>query len=283
MLHSMLMAFSLYSSIPVPQTKWDEKSMRYCICFLPLVGVVIGAVQYLAYLFLVRFSFAAVLRGAVLAALPVLLSGGIHLDGFLDTCDAVHSYGSREKRLEILKDPHVGAFAVIGGILYFGLSMGVWSEAGSGEILTMCLVFPFSRALSAFAALTFPKARTDGMLRQETDPAAKGSAFAMAAVSVGLGAAMIGSGAVTGTAVAGSGAVTGTAMAGSGAVTGTAVVPAGVACGAAGVLASLAVLLYYRVMADKLFGGTTGDLSGWFTQVCELAAAGAVVVAGRLF
>jgi len=250
MIHSLLMAFSLYSRIPVPQVKWSEKSMRYCICFLPLVGAAIGAFQYLAFRFLAHISAGKTLSGAVLSALPVLLSGGIHMDGYMDTCDAIHSYADREKRLEILKDPHVGAFAVIGGILYFGLSMGIWSEAGSSEILTLCLVFAFSRALSAFAAVTFPKARKDGMLRQETDPAAKGSAFAMAAVSVLTGAALIAAGPVRGTTA---------------------------------VLASLAVLLYYRRMSCRLFGGTTGDLSGWFTQMCELAAAGAAVVAGRLF
>ena len=76
MIHSLLMAFSLYSRIPVPQVKWNEKSMRYCICFLPLVGAVIGALQYLAFRLLAPVSAGKTLSGAVLAALPVLLSGG---------------------------------------------------------------------------------------------------------------------------------------------------------------------------------------------------------------
>ena len=150
MLDSMLMAFSLYSRIPVPQAKWNDESMRWCICFLPLVGLVIGAAQWAAFALLTHFSFGPVLRGAVLAVLPILLSGGIHMDGFMDTCDAIHSYGSREKRLEILKDPHVGAFAVIGGIVYFVLDFGIWSEAGKQEIPLLCLIFVLSRALSAF-------------------------------------------------------------------------------------------------------------------------------------
>ena len=91
MLDSLLMAFSLYSKIPVPQRQWNEKSMKYCICFLPLVGAVIGAAQYGVFAVLYRLAFGPVLRGAVLAALPVLLTGGIHMDGFLDTCDALHS------------------------------------------------------------------------------------------------------------------------------------------------------------------------------------------------
>jgi adenosylcobinamide-GDP ribazoletransferase len=55
MLDSVLMAFSLYSRIPVPQAKWNEKSMRWCICFLPLVGAVIGLIQWAAYMLLGYF------------------------------------------------------------------------------------------------------------------------------------------------------------------------------------------------------------------------------------
>jgi adenosylcobinamide-GDP ribazoletransferase len=263
MLDSMLMAFSLYSRIPVPQAKWNDRSMRWCLCFLPLVGAVIGAVQLAAYTVLVHFSFGTILRGAVLTALPILLTGGIHMDGYLDTCDAVHSYGNREKRLEILKDPHVGAFAVIGGIVYFVLDFGIWSEAGTEEIPMLCLLFVLSRALSAFTAVTFPKAKKDGMLRQETDPASGKTAAAMAVTALAACAALVflnrtGSAANTGP--------------------GAAAFPFPAVCAIA---AALAALLYYRHMAMKDFGGTTGDLSGWFTQTCELVTAAAVVIAFR--
>ena len=253
MIDSMLMAFSLYSRIPVPQTKWSEESMRWCICFLPLVGAVIGAAQWAAYSVLAYFSFGRVFRAAVLTVLPILLSGGIHMDGYMDTCDAIHSYGTREKRLEILKDPHVGAFAVIGAFVYFILDFGIWSEAGKEEMPLLCLLFVVSRAFSAFAAVTFPKAKKDGMLRQETDPAAKSTAAVMAAVILVTGAVMIPASPATAFPL-----------------------PA-----VSALLSALAVLLYYRHMAVKNFGGTTGDLSGWFTQVCELLTAAVVIIVCR--
>ena len=249
MFDSFLMAFSLYSRIPVPQAKWSDRSMRYCICFLPLVGVVIGAAQYGLFRLLGILQAGPALRGALLAVLPVFLSGGIHMDGFLDTCDAIHSWKGPEERLRILKDPHVGAFALIGGLVYFVLAAGIWSEtesAGPLQLLSLCLVFVLSRALSAFAALVFPKAKKDGMLVQETDPAAKGAAGVMAAVSVLTAAAMVITGGVRG------------------------------ACGAA---ACLAVLLYYRHTAASMFGGTTGDLAGWFLQLCELLGPAAMLLA----
>ena len=71
MFDSLLMAFSLYSRIPVPLAEWNDRSMKYCICFLPLVGVVIGAVQYGLLLFLDILNAGPVLRGALLAFLPV--------------------------------------------------------------------------------------------------------------------------------------------------------------------------------------------------------------------
>lgn len=237
--------------------------MRWCICFLPLVGLVIGAAQWAAFSLLTHFSFGPVLRGAVLAVLPILLSGGIHMDGFMDTCDAIHSYGSRGKRLEILKDPHVGAFAVIGGIVYFVLDFGIWSEAGTQEIPLLCLSFVLSRALSAFAAVTFPKAKKDGMLRQETDPAARGSAAAMALTALAVCVAMVVLNMVISAAETGSAAFS---------------FPLAAVFAAA---AALAVLFYYRHMAITNFGGTTGDLSGWFTQTCELVTAAAVIAAFR--
>ena len=253
MFDSLLMAFSLYSRIPVPQAEWNDRSMKYCICFLPLVGVVIGAVQYGLLSFLDILNAGPVLRGTLLAFLPVFLSGGIHMDGFLDTCDAIHSYGSREKRLEILKDPHVGAFAVLGGIVYFILDLGIWTEAGKDDIPLLCLLFVLSRTLSAFAAVTFPKAKKDGMLRQETDPAASPTAVIMAAATLVTGAVML---------------VLSPAFA----------FPMPAVCA---LLAAMAVFLYYRQMAVKIFGGTTGDLSGWFTQTCELVAAMAALFVCR--
>ena len=56
------------------------------------------------------------------AALPLLVTGGIHADGFCDTVDALSSHAEREKMLEILKDSHCGAFAVI----FFGLWLVLW-------------------------------------------------------------------------------------------------------------------------------------------------------------
>ena len=78
-------------------------------------------------------------------AIPILITGGFHVDGFLDTCDALHSYQPRERKLEILKDSHIGAFAVIMLALYGLIFLGGFSEitecrtlvvAGAGSFVT---------------------------------------------------------------------------------------------------------------------------------------------------
>lgn len=75
--------------------------------------------------------------------IPVLITGGIHLDGFADTVDAMSSYAERERRLEILKDPHTGAFAIIGLCCYFLANVGIWSEIGEKKLLVACCIFAF--------------------------------------------------------------------------------------------------------------------------------------------
>ena len=118
---SLCVAFSMYSKIPVPQVEWTRESMKYCICFFPAVGAVIGAVTLIWNDLAGSILSGSPLFTAVLILIPVLISGGIHLDGLLDTADALSSYKSKDEKLEILKDSHAGAFAIIVGICWFVL------------------------------------------------------------------------------------------------------------------------------------------------------------------
>lgn len=124
---SFLIAFSMYSKIPVPQADWEKSSMEYVMCFFPLVGAVIGGILYGAAWAADFFAIPRQLSAAVLTALPLWISGGIHMDGYMDTKDALASWGDSQKKLEILKDSRVGAFAVMGLGIYLLLSYGAWN------------------------------------------------------------------------------------------------------------------------------------------------------------
>ena len=112
LLETLLVAMSTYSSLPMPQFEWNEKNMRYAICFFPAVGAVCGGALLLWNWFCFRLNVNPVLFASVAVCLPLLITGGIHMDGYMDTVDALASHQSRERKLEILKDSTCGAFPV---------------------------------------------------------------------------------------------------------------------------------------------------------------------------
>ena len=242
MLKSLCIAFATYSRIPTPRTEWDERSLRYAICFFPLIGAVIGALEYGWLLLAGLLNCPALLRAAVAAALPLLVTGGIHADGFCDTVDALSSHAERERKLEILKDSHCGAFAVI----FFGLCLllyfGGWSALGTGEtVLCAGCGFVVSRALSGLALNHWEHARKQGMLRTVADAGNKTAVTVSMCVYLAL------------------------ALAG--------LLLTDLWRGAAVAAVNALVFLWYRVMSRRQFGGVTGDLAGCFVTVAELGTA----------
>lgn len=171
---SFCVAFSLYSKIPMPRFAWNSSDMKYHFAFFPLVGVVIALLEFLWKYLQIKFGFGEILYLCAAAALPLLVTGGIHFDGFMDTTDAICSYSPKEKKLEILKDPHIGAFSVIGAALYFLLLLGFGSEIKSFfALICVCFSFVFSRILSALWVLILPKAKKDGMAKTEAENSSK--------------------------------------------------------------------------------------------------------------
>ena len=160
-LQTIAVAFAMFSAIPVPQFDWNEKNMRYAMCAFPLIGVVIGLLWFLCGV----LPLPGAARAAGFCLIPVWVTGGIHLDGYADTCDALSSYGGREKKLEILKDPHCGAFAVIRlctyFLAYFCFAFCIRFSPRVGLCWTLALVL--ERALSGFAVAAFPLAKNTGL------------------------------------------------------------------------------------------------------------------------
>ena len=174
LLNAMIIAIAMYSKIPMPRVDWNEKNMRYAMCFFPLVGVIIGVLEIVAGNLITTWKGEGTFFYAVvLTLIPVFITGGIHLDGFADTMDAKSSYGDREKKLEILKDPHTGAFAIISLCCYFLLCVGIFSEMRTERLFAATLVFVFSRSLSGISVVTFQAAKNSGLLRTFQDGAQK--------------------------------------------------------------------------------------------------------------
>lgn len=185
-LQGFVIAFSMYSKIPMPRLEWTEKNMKYCLCYFPLIGLVIGAVMNLWYHLAVYAEFGVLFRTAVLVLIPVVITGGIHLDGLLDTADALSSYKTREEKLEILKDSHAGAFAIIVGISYFVLCFGVFSEVTADKLPVIGLGFMMSRAFSGLGLVTLKKAKNTGLLRTFADAAANKRVMIVMAIYIAV-------------------------------------------------------------------------------------------------
>ena len=113
-LHAFFMCQSMFCAIPAPQV-WDERARDKMLLFLPIVGLELGLIWWvLAYACRLLPPLMAAL---ILSIYPYFATGFLHLDGFMDVTDALRSYRSLERRREILKDSHVGSFAVIGIVI----------------------------------------------------------------------------------------------------------------------------------------------------------------------
>lgn len=88
-LRSIALSFTMFSRVPMPRTDWKPEHMRYMLASFPLVGVVLGMVLAVWWMLCRWLSFDSIFFGAGVALLPVLFTGGIHLDGFCDTVDAL--------------------------------------------------------------------------------------------------------------------------------------------------------------------------------------------------
>lgn len=151
-IYGFFMAWGMFLALPCPLKIWNERARSKMVCCLPLVGLVVGGVWVLAA-YAGRFLPPPV-GGLLIAAAPWLATGFLHLDGFMDVCDAVLSRRDLPRRQEILKDSHCGAFAVIGMVL---LALGQWSMAMAKEeipLLPLLLIPVASRACAALAVLT---------------------------------------------------------------------------------------------------------------------------------
>ncbi len=249
---AFVVAFSIYSKVPMPQFKWESEDMQYHLCFFPWVGALIGGAEFGWFLAVQKFHIGGMLALSLALALPLIITGGFHLDGFLDTSDALHSYGRREKKLEILKAPHIGAFAVICLVILLLLSFGFLSEVQGVRIVGIgCANFFLARVLSGISVVTFRCAGKSGMLQTFSTTAARKTVLIVLVLQGILCAALE--------------------------------VWLNPLFGGICVILALLVWAYYRLMSYRQFGGITGDLAGFFVTVEEAAVVIALGILCMIF
>lgn len=239
-LESLLIALSMYSTLPVKCLNWNAKNLRHAMLFFPIVGLLCGGTLWLVWTICQWLDCSAFLFAVLAVLINVLVTGGIHLDGFCDTTDALYSRRPKEEKLRILKDPNCGPFAVFSVVLVLLVQVAAYAQIYTQQTrLTVGLLtggFWIIRCLSGISVTCFPCTPTSSLAKTFGKHAGR---------HVGTGLMFL----------------AGCAMA-------ILLVYYQWIAAISGFLAILVFLSYYH-MQKKQFGGVTGDLAGFFLVVCE--------------
>ncbi len=225
-------AFGLLSRLPFPQTRHH----RAHACWAwPLVGLVVGGIAAGVAWGALALGLPVGLAAAAVLAVGAMSTGALHEDGLADTADGLFGGWTRARRLEIMKDSHIGSYGTLALLL---VTLAAWSALTAllaveayAAIVAAAVI---SRAPMAVIMATLPHARADGLARSVGRPS---GLAALGAVAVAMG------------------------------VTGPLGLVAGVMSGCAAV-AALGVAL----LAQAKIGGQTGDILGASQQMAHLAA-----------
>jgi adenosylcobinamide-GDP ribazoletransferase len=230
----------------MPVFEWKEDDMAHSLIFFPLVGAVIGGLVFAINRISPLTELPVAVRIILTMVIPFIITGGFHVDGFMDTEDAINSYAPREKKLEILKDAHIGAFAVISLVKWLLICAAAVTaillspKCDWKTIAVMGLTFVASRCLSGLTSLLFGKAKKTGMLYEETRNDQKVTVACLVIELVVTCLFMLWLDLLSGTAV---------------------------------LLTFALCTAYYRHLTTKEFGGVTGDTAGFFLTTGEIIAA----------
>jgi len=226
---------------------WDDASADKMMPCLPIVGIAVGAAWWGAAELLAISGIHTALAAALLMLVPYIIAGLIHLDGYMDTSDAILSRRTLEEKLRILKDPHTGSFAVIMIAVLFILQFAAaFAIVGDVKPLALLVVIPIiSRCGSAASVLCLKPLTREGyvnMFRPEKGALHKVFVFAIAAAAVYLSFMIAGY--------------------------------QGLIVASAGILGYVAAMAY----AYSGFKGISGDLAGFSLVVSELCGFVALAV-----
>lgn len=234
------MCQTMFCRIPFPLKKWEEAARPYLLLFLPLVGLEIGLLWLLADVLLRHWCIPASIYGFAMTAIPVLLTGGIHLDGFMDVADAIGSWQELEKRRAILKDSHVGAVAVIWVAFLLLGYFSVFSAVPAGKAMGCLILIPVvSRCCSSLAVWQLKSMTTSQYAGSITPGWCRGLVWCLLTGCIAAGFLIFGT--------------------------------AAPAIGAVGYGVSL-----WR--SYRLLDGMNGDISGFCIRLSELCAAAALIL-----
>jgi adenosylcobinamide-GDP ribazoletransferase len=237
---SLLIALTFLTRIPFPSpSDVTQEEFTRSQNYYPLVGFLLGAILWTA-LSLLLFLFPPSITAALLLILQLILTGGIHLDGFMDSMDGLLSARSPDRMLEIMKDSRVGAFGAISAIALLLLKFTLFSELLTLKSPSAPLFILFMPMLSRWIFLIgvyfFPYARSNGLGKgfHETSHQTKGIFITQGLFLILLSFWILNW------------------------------------AGLIGFLTSALFILFFTFKSSRLLGGLTGDLYGASIELAEI-------------
>ncbi len=240
LLSGFIIAISFFTVIPMPFIDWTEAKTKYMPLFIPFVGLIIGGLSVAVYKAGLALNINGVLLAVIMTAYYLIITGGVHFDGLMDSADGYFSRRDTKRKLEIMTDSRVGAFAVMTAIAVLLVKFGCFVELidGGGIPVLMLVVVPvISRTLQPSMLYLFPQAKNEGLAKMYGNRLGKAYGY----LCLGLFAA--------------------------------AAIAVWRLVGLKYVIVPLVANLYYTFFyfsSKKQFGGVTGDLLGAFLEISEL-------------
>jgi adenosylcobinamide-GDP ribazoletransferase len=160
-LHSLKLALSFYTRLPIATNALDYTQLPQAAIYLPIIGWLVGGGSALAF-YVSALLWSKVTAVIIALITGVLLTGGLHEDGFADVCDGFGGGYDKARVLAIMKDSHIGVYGVLGLLLLLALKISVLSELPTANIPLILLA---GHSVSRFAPLLlmhrYEYARTD--------------------------------------------------------------------------------------------------------------------------
>ena len=179
---------------PIVRRPFTPVEMGWAVGCFPLVGLLLGGLLagldwVLVHIFPSSTCPSGVCPSGVSAALViagwVIVTGALHLDGFLDACDGLFGGHTPESRLHIMRDERVGAFGLAGGVLLLLVKVASLATV-SHRAVPLLLAPTLARWGMTMAVVLFPYARAEGLGRAMKDHAGWGQAALATATALGV-------------------------------------------------------------------------------------------------
>src|ERR687884_1416998 len=164
----LITALCFLTRLPLPALScWQSAHMRgpaEAMATFPLAGLVLGALLVGLDRLLNLTAFPLATRSILLVVALVALTGGLHLDGLMDTCDGLIGGHNAQQRLNIMRDSHVGSYGVLGSMCVVLLKVGALGAVpNSARVLALLLAPMLGRWSLVLAAALFPPPRPRGV------------------------------------------------------------------------------------------------------------------------